>query len=106
MLSFIEYLSEQAEVDTSHDEKTNTITLNKIVVPKEKRGQGHGSAAMRNLTKHADEHKKRIVLTPDTSFGGSSVSRLKKFYKGHGFKDNKGRSKDFTTRHTMIRDPQ
>ena len=104
MLSFFEFLNEQVDIDKS--ENDHSITLHKIVVPKEMRGQGHGTKAMRDLTSYADSKKKRILLTPDTSFGGSSVSRLKKFYKSHDFKENKGKSKDYTTRETMIREPK
>jgi len=57
------------------------------------------------LVAAADAEGARISLTPDTSFGGTSVSRLKDFYKRFGFVDNKGKNKDFSTRNTMYRDP-
>jgi hypothetical protein len=61
---------------------------------------------MKDLTDHADLHQKRIALTPSTDFGGSSVDRLRKFYQGHDFVDNRGRNKDFTLSESMYRDPK
>lgn len=79
------------------------VTLNKIVA--NELGKGNGSRFMEELTKIADDNGWILVLTPDTSFGGSSVGRLKKFYKRFGFVPNKGRSTDFNTRESMIRRP-
>jgi GNAT superfamily N-acetyltransferase len=84
---------------------TGFINLDKVVVPKAQRGQGVGSAFMRELVQHADETGSPIALTPSADFGGT-VSRLKEFYKRFGFVENRGRNKDFTTRHTMIRPPK
>jgi GNAT superfamily N-acetyltransferase len=86
-------------------ENGDTITVSKIVVPEGARGTGIGSAAMRELTDYADANGKRIVLSPSADFGGTK-SRLVDFYKELGFVENKGRAKDFTTRETMIREPQ
>lgn len=82
------------------------ITLSRIVVPKENRGKGLGSVAVKELTDYADRNNKTIVLTPSTDFGASSVSRLNKFYKSFGFIDNKGRNKDFTISDAMYRLPK
>jgi len=79
--------------------------LSKIEVPKDKQGSGLGTQVMNDLVAAADAEGARISLTPDTSFGGTSVSRLKDFYKRFGFVDNKGKNKDFSTRNTMYRDP-
>ena len=70
------------------------------------RGQGNGTRFMEDLSRMADERGWTLALTPDTSFGASSVSRLKKFYKRFGFKDNKGRNTDFYTSESMIRRPK
>lgn len=86
--------------DTPHG-----IELSKIALPKDKRGEGIGSSYMEDLVGHADKHQKRVLLTPDTSFGATSVNRLKDFYKKHGFVENKGKHKDFSTRHSMYREP-
>jgi len=91
------------------DSNPNTIKLDSIRVAKDARKSGVGSAVMQELTAYADEHGQRIVLTPgqkDDGHGTTSRSRLVKFYKRFGFKENKGRSKDFTISAGMIRDPQ
>ena len=79
------------------------INVARLVVPKELRGQGIGSAAMKDLAKHADESGKTLALSPSTDFGGSSVSRLKEFYKQFGFVENKGKNKDFAISESMYR---
>jgi GNAT superfamily N-acetyltransferase len=86
-------------------ETDKDISLSKIVVPKETRGKGIGTSAMEEIIKYADVNNKRILLTPSTDFGGTSVDRLKEFYKGFGFVENKGKNKDFTTKETMYRNP-
>ena len=80
------------------------LTLSKIAVPKESRSEGVGSNVMKDIINYADENNLSIALTPDNSFGGSKT-RLKSFYKKFGFKENKGRNKDFTFRESMIRQP-
>lgn len=80
------------------------VTLSKVVVPKEQRGKGVGSAFMQELLSQADEMGVPVRLTPDGAFGGS-VPRLKKFYKGFGFIENKGRNREFLTREQMYRNP-
>jgi len=92
-------------ISSGYVSRPDLITLSKIVVPKESRGVGLGSEAMRQLTAHADKHGKTISLTPDTNFGASSVQRLKDFYKSHGFVENKGRNKDFSINESMYRAP-
>ena len=91
-------------IDWSISETDTEINLSKIVVPKESRGSGIGTKAMEDLIRYADENKKRIVLTPSKDFGASSVARLVEFYKRFGFVENKGRSRDFSTREAMIRE--
>lgn len=80
------------------------IGLHSIEVPKEKQGQGIGSHALKNLNKFADKQNKRVTLTPQADKG--KKAKLDKFYKRFGFKPNKGRNKDFTTRDTFIRSPK
>jgi len=86
--------------------KDGTIELSSIVVNKEDRKSGTGSAVMQELIKFADANSSRIVLDPSNDLGGSSRSRLVKFYKQFGFVENKGRNKDYSTRAGMFRDPQ
>ena len=79
------------------------VIISELVVPKELRKEGLGTAFMQDITRWADSAGKDMALTPDTTFGGTSVGRLKKFYKRFGFVENKGRNKDFRVRETMIR---
>jgi hypothetical protein len=92
-------------IESAIYEKDGVITLGKIVVPKERRGQGAGTAAMKELAEYADKTGQVIALSPSSDFGGNK-SRLEGFYKGLGFVSNSGRGKDFTISETMIRMPQ
>jgi len=85
--------------------KDGQITIHKLLVPNNKRNQGIGTAAMENLINYADETGQTIKLSPSTDFGGTSVGRLKEFYKRFGFIENKGRNKDFTISDSMYRRP-
>jgi hypothetical protein len=67
-------------------------------------GKGIGTRVMKGLTKYADNQNKRMTLTQDPDKG--KKAKLAKFYKGHGFESNRGRSRDFTTRDTHIRHPK
>jgi hypothetical protein len=92
---------------TKGDEYSQDIVqLHSIVFPREKRKQGFGSKVMLEITLWADKNNKIISLTPSKDFGGSSVSRLVRFYSQFGFKKNKGRNKDYRTSDTMIRYPK
>lgn len=74
------------------------IMLDMILVDKNSRQQGTGSAAMEDLTDFADDHGFTIVLIPgvkDIGMGTTSRSRLVKFYKRFGFIENKGRKLDY-----------
>lgn len=89
--------------------KGNDLTLDMIVVPKDKRKQGIGSKVLEDITHYADVNGLRTLLTTavkDTYHGTTSATRLKSFYKKFGFVENKGRNKDFTTTHNMIREPK
>jgi len=68
-------------------------------------GEGAGSALMERLGAWADREGVRIALTPE-KVGNTSKARLVAFYKRFGFSDNKGRSRDFSTREAMLREPQ
>jgi len=97
---------EKKGVESHLYETEDTITLSKVVVPKEQRKEGIGTQYMNELTSYADATNKEIILTPSTDFGATSVTRLKKFYKQFGFVENKGRNKDFTISESMYRVPQ
>jgi predicted GNAT family acetyltransferase len=96
---------EGLELDLYDSKNTNVITLSKIVVPKNLRKSGIGSDVMTEITSFADEGGKTIALTPSVDFGGTSVNRLKDFYKQFGFVENKGKNKDFSISETMYRLP-
>jgi predicted GNAT family N-acyltransferase len=85
--------------------KNGDITLSEIVIPKEHRGKGLGTNKMKELLSFAKENNQRVLLTPSTDFGATSKKRLEKFYSNLGFKKNAGRNRDFTTRETMIWEP-
>jgi len=82
------------------------LKLSEIVVPKGERGQGIGTEVMNDLVSLSERLRKRVLLTPDTSYGGSSVKRLRDFYKRFDFVENKGRNKDWSTTERMYRDPK
>lgn len=103
-ISHVEKHWDKMGISHSLSHNKGLVTLHKIVVPKDKRGEGVGSQAMAALTDHADKNGLRVALTPSSDFGGNK-GRLVEFYKRHGFKENKGRSRDFSTRETMIREP-
>ena len=92
-------------IDADVHNGRNAIELSKIVVPKEKRGEGLGSKFMQDLVSYADKYEKRVDLSPSKDFGASSVNRLKEFYKKHGFVENKGKHKDYSISHSMYRHP-
>lgn len=71
----------------------------------EDQNKGNGTRFMQDLAGWADENGYTLTLTPDTSFGATSVNRLKDFYKRFGFKENKGRYIDYETNDSMIRKP-
>lgn len=93
------------KVDLQISETPKYIDLNKIVVPQEMRGKGMGTEVMQDLIDYANQTGKQINLSPSSDFGGS-ITRLKKFYKELGFKENRGRTRDFSTRETMIKPPE
>lgn len=88
------------------EDKNGDILLNAIEIKAGNRSNGVGTKVMNEITNYADRKGVRILLSPSTDFGATSVSRLKSFYKRFGFFENKGKNKDFTTRETMIRDPK
>lgn len=89
-------------VESSISERPSEIVLNKVIVPKEKRGTGIGSNFMMDLTRYADSKGKVISLTPSADFGGNKA-RLTDFYKRFGFVENKGKNKDYEISEAMYR---
>jgi GNAT superfamily N-acetyltransferase len=94
----------QSGVESSITERSNEITLQKVIVPKEARGAGAGSKFMQDLVDYGNKSGKKISLTPSADFGGSKA-RLIEFYKRFGFVENKGKNKDFEVSEAMYKLP-
>ena len=87
--------------DTRRD--PTDIELIAVVIEKGGRKGGIGTQVMEDLTVFADKHGRRIVLTTDIAYGGTSIGRLKKFYRKFGFVENKGRNADYRISANMYR---
>ena len=96
-------LENQYNIDLDLYDNGKHLTLSRISIPKDKRGQGLGSKVMNHIIQYADKVNKPIYLTPTKDFGATSVSRLEQFYKQFGFK--KKDKSDFSARETMVRMP-
>ena len=83
-------------------EDNNKLELSSIVIPKEYRGQGKGTEIINMVIDYADKVNKPLYLTPDTNFGGTSVNRLKRFYKRFDFIKND----NYKVKHSMVRYPK
>jgi GNAT superfamily N-acetyltransferase len=82
-------------------EDIDRLDLDSIVIPKSLRGQGIGTKIMNMVIDYSNSVNKPIYLTPSTSFGATSIERLKRFYKKFGFEKNKNPE----SRHTLVRNP-
>jgi predicted GNAT family N-acyltransferase len=80
-------------------------TLSRIEVPKDQRNSGVGSSVMSAIVEAADQEGAKVALSPSADFGGNK-KRLEDFYQRFGFTSNKGKSKDFSTMETMLRQPR
>jgi GNAT superfamily N-acetyltransferase len=83
-------------------EDKNKLELSSIVIPKEYRGQGKGTEIMNMVINYADKVNKPLYLTPDTNFGGTSINRLKRFYRRFDFIKND----NYEVKHSMVRYPK
>ena len=82
------------------------ITVQSLIVPREKRKQGIGTQIMNELINYADKTKQRLELSPgirDKYQGTTSRKRLVNFYKRFGLVENKGRNIDLSTSKGMYR---
>ena len=93
------------DIDFTLLQRGDKATLSKVVVPKEMRGSGRGSAFMGELTRLADDDAAKLALSPSSDFGGSKA-RLEQFYRRFGFVPNKGRARDFEIMESMYREPR
>ena len=85
-------------------EDARSITLDRLIVPTDRRGHGVGSALMRDLVAYADRHGKQVRLTPSGAFGGLP-RRLGRFYARFGFVPNEGSHRDPACGESMYRNP-
>lgn len=92
-------------VEARVSERAGIIRLNNVTVRADLRGDGLGSRFMEALTRYADETGQRIGLTPEGDFG-SDPARLREWYRRFGFRENKGRARDFEIMEAMVREPQ
>ena len=92
-------VDEDIALELWEDEKK--LELSSIVIPKSLRGQGKGTEVMNKVIEYSEEVNKPIYLTPDTNFGGTSINRLKRFYRRFGFTKNT----DQEVSHSMVRYP-
>jgi len=102
---YLENKYKNLTIDIYQDDKRNVLTLSRIIVPKEMRGEGIGTNFMNDLTDMADKMKYKIILTPASDYGGD-IKRLREFYKRFGFIFNKGGDRDFSHREDMYRLPK
>lgn len=63
------------------------VVFHRIIVPSEKRHQGIGTFYIQKVMQICDRYAHPLVLDPSNAFG-SSVTKLRKFYKKLGFKNN------------------
>jgi GNAT superfamily N-acetyltransferase len=101
-----EWRSKGVELDIYEDK--HGLKLDNIVVPEDLRGQGIGKEVLEDIASYADKNNKTVRLnTASESYGKGTTSenRLKRFYRGSGFVENKGRNRDFAFRENMYRAP-
>lgn len=94
-------LSYKYNIDIEIYEYDDYIELKKIVVPKDRRGEGIGSDVIEELIDYCRDTNKSLFVTPSSAFGGN-VNKLTNFYKSFGFKNNKGRYRDFRSMESLV----
>jgi hypothetical protein len=91
-------------IDADISGSSKGLTLDKIIVDKEKRNQGLGSSFLQDLTQYADSSQQPMSLTAAGDFGGSKAKQID-LYKRFGFVENKGKNKDYSISNNMYRNP-
>lgn len=97
----LQELEDEYNIELDLHDNGDYMTLSKLVVSPDDRKGGVGTEVMNKICQYADEIGRDIYLTPDTSYGGTSKSRLEAFYKRFDFK--KKPKSDFKNRETMVR---
>ncbi|HEX8421183.1 MAG TPA: hypothetical protein VF638_14350 [Sphingomonas sp.] len=84
------------------------IKLDLLHVEPRARRAGAGRSAMEQFLAQADAQGRTVALTAEPIGDGRKASKtaLVKFYKSLGFRENTGPGRNFSTRETMIREPQ
>ena len=93
------------DVEHSVNERPDTIYVGMVRVPEDRRGQGIGTQFMNHIIDYSRSTKKPVFLTPE-NVGGQSTASLDRWYKSLGFKPNKGRSKDYRSTASRVREPK
>jgi GNAT superfamily N-acetyltransferase len=86
--------------------KSGPVEVSRLDTKADARGKGSARDAMELLVRQADEDGITLALTAEPMEKSVKQGRLEAFYRSLGFKPNKGRAKDFTTRAGMIRRPE
>lgn len=79
---------ELARLELFYDGQTDTLNLSNIAVKEGQRGQGVGTKVMQEVLEFARSRGLRTALTPEAP-KPRDQARLKRFYKGLGFKKNR-----------------
>lgn len=79
------------------------VHVHMLRVPKDRQGEGYGTAIMRALCAVADARGWTLTVTPSADYGATSVPRLERFYARFGFTHNRRSKRDFATQARMIR---
>lgn len=82
------------------------IEINRIETPTEARGAGLARRAMEQVIERADAEGVTVFLTPEPLDDTTTKEGLTEFYKSLGFVPNKGKTRDFRSRASMVREPQ
>jgi hypothetical protein len=82
------------------------VEISMVRTPAELRGRGSARAAVQAFLAEADRAGRAVALTPDPMERGISKGRLVDFYRSEGFRPNAGRTRDFSTRAAMLREPR
>jgi len=78
------------------------IELKQTLVLKDFSIGGLGNYMLAGLAEIADAHNRKILIVPTTNGGDASISRMKDFYKVHGFTEMMNDNKEYIG---MKRDP-
>jgi GNAT superfamily N-acetyltransferase len=66
------------------------LFIERIATSEEARGQGAARNALRQILQDADKHGANVSLIPEPQEMGISARRLRHFYRGEGFRSDRG----------------